>query len=145
MALWQSWLFSNVSFQMQPIYKRLDGLPLTRWHDDKVDICNCPVRAPFISTSSTFTTTAVLLKSLPPHPDFNSVHPFVRSCRCIYLYHFARSININRTRICKLFGKEGTYTNIMNHIEVNHIIGFAHACDICMYDLPRQLKANLSL
>ena len=38
---------------------------------------------------------------------------------------------MQRTRICKLCGKEGIYSNIKNHIEANHIIGFAHACEIC--------------
>jgi len=34
-------------------------------------------------------------------------------------------------RICKVCGKEGPGTNIMNHIESKHITGFSHTCTIC--------------
>merc|ERR1712129_243238 len=36
-----------------------------------------------------------------------------------------------RARICKVCDKERTLTNITNHIEVNHITGFFHICNIC--------------
>ena len=32
---------------------------------------------------------------------------------------------------CNVCGKEGSYTNIKQHIEVNHITGISHSCDIC--------------
>jgi len=34
-------------------------------------------------------------------------------------------------RICKVCGKEGPGTNIMNHIESKHITGVSHSCTIC--------------
>ena len=34
-------------------------------------------------------------------------------------------------RVCKVCGKEGTWFNIRNHIEANHIIGVSHTCNIC--------------
>ena len=36
-----------------------------------------------------------------------------------------------RMRICKVCGKEGQRSNIMDHIEANHITGFTHNCGIC--------------
>jgi len=35
------------------------------------------------------------------------------------------------SRICKVCGKEGTWANISNHIEANHITGVSHTCNIC--------------
>ena len=40
----------------------------------------------------------------------------------------------HRTRkawICKVCGKEGVWTNIMNHIEANHLDGIAIPCKSC--------------
>ena len=39
--------------------------------------------------------------------------------------------NIGRARICTICGKEGPVTNIMSHIESNHMAGIAIPCDIC--------------
>ena len=36
-----------------------------------------------------------------------------------------------RMRICKVCGKEGQRSNIMDHIEAHHITGFSHNCGIC--------------
>ena len=36
-----------------------------------------------------------------------------------------------RMRICKVCGKEGQRSNIMDHIEAHHITGFSHHCGIC--------------
>jgi len=36
-----------------------------------------------------------------------------------------------RARICKVCGKEGPMRDIMNHIEVHHITGVSHPCNIC--------------
>ena len=37
-----------------------------------------------------------------------------------------------RAKICKVCGKEGQKTDIMRHIEANHITNqVSHACDIC--------------
>merc|ERR1712204_6514 len=36
-----------------------------------------------------------------------------------------------RARICKVFGKEGSMRDIMDHIEANHITGVSHPCDVC--------------
>ena len=32
---------------------------------------------------------------------------------------------------CNICGKEGSYRNMPNHVETNHISGVSHACDIC--------------
>ena len=34
-------------------------------------------------------------------------------------------------RMCKVCGKEGTYQNIKDHIEANHIQGVSHPCNLC--------------
>merc|ERR1712129_577419 len=36
-----------------------------------------------------------------------------------------------RKRICKVCGKEGQWAAIRNHIEVHHITGVSHTCNIC--------------
>ena len=36
-----------------------------------------------------------------------------------------------RLRICKACGKEGSMSNIMHHIEANHIAGISLSCDLC--------------
>jgi len=42
-----------------------------------------------------------------------------------------RTSDNNRGRICKVCGKEGQWAHIRNHIEVHHITGFSHTCNIC--------------
>ena len=39
--------------------------------------------------------------------------------------------NQGRMGSCNVCGKEGSYTNIKQHIEGTHITGISHACDIC--------------
>ena len=34
-------------------------------------------------------------------------------------------------RTCNMCGKEGSWTNIWNHIETNHVTGISHSCNIC--------------
>ena len=36
-----------------------------------------------------------------------------------------------KLRICKVCGKEGSRTAIMNHVEANHISGISLPCDLC--------------
>ena len=36
-----------------------------------------------------------------------------------------------RARICKVCGKEGSMTDIMNHIEAHHIAGISIPCGLC--------------
>ena len=36
-----------------------------------------------------------------------------------------------RAKICKVYGKEGSWTNIMQHIEAKHITGITIPCDLC--------------
>ena len=36
-----------------------------------------------------------------------------------------------RARICKVCAKEGSYKNIMDHIEANHIAGISIPCSLC--------------
>jgi len=37
----------------------------------------------------------------------------------------------NRSRTCKVCGKEGKLSRIRDHIEANHITGISHTCNIC--------------
>ena len=36
-----------------------------------------------------------------------------------------------RARLCKVCGKEGSWNQIRNHIEANHITGIFISCDLC--------------
>ena len=36
-----------------------------------------------------------------------------------------------KNNVCKVCGKEGTYGNIRNHIELKHMEGIALPCDLC--------------
>ena len=36
-----------------------------------------------------------------------------------------------KTRICKVCGKEGSMSNIVHHIEANHISGISIPCGLC--------------
>ena len=40
-----------------------------------------------------------------------------------------------KARICKVCGKEGERTSIINHIEANHMAGLCIPCHICGYNL----------
>jgi len=40
-------------------------------------------------------------------------------------------IQNRKARVCKVCGKEGPRTAIINHIEANHITGVSHTCNIC--------------
>jgi len=40
-------------------------------------------------------------------------------------------VTAGNTRICKVCGKEGEWSNIKRHIEANHITGVSHSCNIC--------------
>ena len=42
-----------------------------------------------------------------------------------------RASNKKRMSMCKVCGKEATWSGIRNHIETNHITGVSYACDIC--------------
>ena len=42
---------------------------------------------------------------------------------------------LGRARICKVCGKEGERTSIINHIETNHLTGISIPCKICGKDL----------
>ena len=37
----------------------------------------------------------------------------------------------NKTKICKLCGKEGQYVAIRDHIEANHLEGVSLPCNVC--------------
>ena len=36
-----------------------------------------------------------------------------------------------RAKICKVCGKEGSYTNIKSHVEANHLVGVSIPCNHC--------------
>ena len=48
-----------------------------------------------------------------------------------------------RTRICSICGKQGTLTNIKDHIEANHIEGIFHPCNICEKTFRSRLHLRL--
>ena len=47
---------------------------------------------------------------------------------------------------CNVCGKEGSHTNIKQHIEANHITGVSHVCDICgkIYQSRNCLRIHMS-
>ena len=50
-------------------------------------------------------------------------------------------IRNRKARICNVCGKEGDMSNIKSHIEVHHITGVTHSCDIC----GKSFKARTTL
>ena len=36
-----------------------------------------------------------------------------------------------KTRICKVCGKEGSFSNMKNHVEAKHIVGISVPCGLC--------------
>ena len=61
--------------------------------------------------------------------DLNSADQQVKSMMLVS--ENASPYQRGRARICKVCGKEGGTTNIMNHIEANHIAGVSIPCDLC--------------
>ena len=54
--------------------------------------------------------------------------------------------NQGKVGSCNVCGKEGSYTNIKQHIEANHITGVSHVCDICgnIYRSRNCLRVHMS-
>ena len=42
-----------------------------------------------------------------------------------------KHLSQGKGRICKVCGKEGSMSEIQNHIEAKHITGFTHQCKVC--------------
>merc|ERR1712129_498120 len=47
--------------------------------------------------------------------------------------NYIKSGRKEKAKVCKMCGKEGASTTIMNHIEANHIDGTSYSCNICEY------------
>ena len=48
-----------------------------------------------------------------------------------------------RSSICKVCGKEGTFTQIKNHIESNHLEGISIPCDHCGKICPSRTSLGM--
>merc|ERR1712129_634587 len=47
--------------------------------------------------------------------------------------NYIKSGRKEKAKVCKMCGKEGASTTIMNHIEANHLDGTSYSCNICEY------------
>ena len=73
----------------------------------------------------------VLTDHTTNNTDMESLNQQVKS-----MMTFSENANTNkredgRARICKMCGKEGSWTAIRNHIEVHHIAGISIPCGLC--------------
>ena len=79
-------------------------------------------------------TTTEIAVALTDHTtnntDIESLDKQVKSMM-IFSNNAAARKKEGRARICKVCGKEGSRTIIMNHIEANHITGISIPCDLC--------------
>ena len=87
-----------------------------------------------ISGQIPITETAVGLKNFSDCTDLDELDTTVSS-----LMAFSENlINKRRARICKVCGKEGSRTEIKNHIEAYHITGISIPCDILWKNMPNK-------
>ena len=62
--------------------------------------------------------------------DIESLDKQVKSM-VIFSDNAAPYKNAGRARICKVCGKEGSFGDIIKHIQANHITGISISCDLC--------------
>ena len=74
-----------------------------------------------------------LEKSIATTKESESVelHELDSQINLLMEYSQVKIAGQGRMRICKVCGKEGQRSNIMDHIEANHITGFTHNCGVC--------------
>ena len=78
---------------------------------------------------NTFESAAALTDHATNHTDFEILNQQVKSM--VETSDNKNPYGKGRARICKVCGKEGSWTVIMNHIEANHITGMSIPCDTC--------------
>ena len=78
---------------------------------------------------NTFESAAALTDHTTNHTDFEILNQQVKSM--VETSDNKNPYGKGRARICKVCGKEGSWPNIKNHIEANHITGISIPCDIC--------------
>ena len=82
-------------------------------------------------TLESTTETAVALTDLTTnYTDVGNLDQQVKSMM-IFSDNAAPGKQTGRARICKVCGKEGSWSQIRNHIESNHITGISIPCDLC--------------
>ena len=62
-----------------------------------------------------------------PSPNLSELDEQIKSLMIIGQTHIGKKL----VRICTVCAKEGTYQNIKDHIEANHVQGVSHPCDLC--------------
>ena len=80
---------------------------------------------------SSFETAVALTDHTTNNADIESLEKQVKSMMIFSDNADPYKKNEGRARICKVCGKEGTWTNIKNHIEAHHITGISIPCDLC--------------
>ena len=74
--------------------------------------------------------TAIALNSNTPFTEIAELSEKVKSMM-VFSENDAPGGQQGKARICKVCGKEGRMTVIVNHIEANHITGIVLPCNIC--------------
>ena len=83
------------------------------------------------SLQTTFETAVALTDHTTNYTDIESLDQQVKSMMIFSDNANPYSKRGGRARICKVCGKEGNMSNIMHHIEGNHITGISIPCDLC--------------
>ena len=78
----------------------------------------------FERTIATFTPAA-------DDPEFHQLDEQIKSMMELSGNLVTVGKETRKGSICKVCGKEGTSIDVKRHIEVNHITGVTHSCDIC--------------
>ena len=74
--------------------------------------------------------TAIALNSNAPYTEIAQLSEKVKSMMD-FSENYAPGGKMGKARICKVCGKEGPMSAIVDHIEYNHITGIALPCNIC--------------
>ena len=83
------------------------------------------------SLQTTFETAVALTDHTTNYTDIESLDQQVKSMMIFSENADPYKQKGVRARICKVCGKEGSWTDIKNHIEDNHITGISIPCDLC--------------
>ena len=79
---------------------------------------------------STTETAVALTDDTTIYTDIESLNQQVKSMM-EYSNNAAPHKKQGRARICKVCGKEGSWVQIRDHIEANHITGISIPCNLC--------------
>ena len=86
-----------------------------------------------IVQSTTNEKAPVLTDHTTNNTDMESLNQQVKSMMTFSENADPRRKQCGRARICKVCGKEGSYSNIVHHIEANHIAGISIPCNLCRH------------